>query len=88
MIYPNKKPRRAAGRKQLKRETYLSRSLARIPYLRQVKTQFIDKDVIKRQREKEKPVVYLAQLERVRKQIRAFHVFGDVGRWPEVSANE
>lgn len=89
MKSPNKKPRAAnAGRKKLNRKTCLSRILTRIPYLCQVFSYHADGESVEKQRAEEKPRVYKVQLDRVRKQIRAFHEFGDVGRWPEIATDE
>ena len=88
MIYPNKKPRRSAGLAKLNRKTCLSRILARIPYLRKIISYHADKKSLEQQREAEKPYVYQTQLERVHKQVRAYYLFGDIGRWPEVAADE
>jgi hypothetical protein len=54
----------------------------------QVKTFHADKKPVEQQRAEEKPRVYQAQLERVHKQIRAYYIYGDIGRWPEIATDE
>jgi len=86
MIYPNKKPRWAAGLAKLNRKPCLSRILARIPYLRQVLTYHAAGESVKKQRGKEKQRVYQFQLSRAKRQILAYRLWSSIDRWPEIPA--